>query len=95
MAVSLYHDDYNELRALLREKRVGAGLTQTQMADFLNVGQSFVSKLERGENFVDVLLYARWCQACGIKPGTTLDRLLGKTASPTMPPSARKAPKRS
>ena len=55
-------------------------MTQVEMAQALGVGQSYVSKLERGENFVDVLLYARWCIACGVKPGRTLDRLLSGTA---------------
>lgn len=76
MTTSLYHIDYDALRTLLREVRAKSGLTQAQMAEALGVGQSYVSKLERGENFVDVLLYARWCQACGIKPGKTLDKLL-------------------
>jgi len=76
MSVSLYHFEYNALRSLLREVRAKAGLTQVQMADALNVGQSYISKLERGENFVDVLLFARWCQVCGIKPGKALDGLL-------------------
>jgi transcriptional regulator with XRE-family HTH domain len=76
MSFSLYHVDYNALRSLLREVRVRAGLTQVEMGDALGVGQSYVSKLERGENFVDVLLFARWCQVCGIQPGTTLDGLL-------------------
>lgn len=77
MSASLYHVDYNDLRVLLRSVRVKAGLT---MAETLGVGQSYVSKLERGENFVDVLLYVRWCQACGIKPGVVLDELLDRTA---------------
>lgn len=76
MSVSLYHFEYNALRSLLREVRVKACLTQVQMADALNVGQSYISKLERGENFVDVLLFARWCQVCGVAPGRVLDRLL-------------------
>ena len=76
---SLYHLSYNEVRVLLRDLRKKAGLTQAQMADALGVGQSYVSKLERGENFVDVLLYAQWCQACGIKPGKALDELLERT----------------
>lgn len=80
MSASLYHVDYNDLRVLLRSVRVKAGLTQVQMAETLGVGQSYVSKLERGENFVDVLLYVRWCQACGIKPGVVLDELLDRTA---------------
>lgn len=76
MTVSLYHVEYNALRTLMREVRTNAGLTQVQMAEALNVGQSYVSKLERGENFVDVLLYARWCDVCGVKPGKALDALL-------------------
>ncbi len=51
-------------------------MTQTQMAEALELGQSYVSKLERGANFVDLLLYIRWCQACGVKPGEALDSLL-------------------
>lgn len=68
MAVSLYHAEYEALRNLMRSLRVTAGLTQAQMADALGVGQSYVSKLERGENFVDVLLFVRWCSVCGVKP---------------------------
>lgn len=78
MTASLYHPDYDALRNLLRDVRLKAHLTQNQMAEALGVGQSYVSKLERGENFVDVLLYARWCQACGVKPGRTLDKLIDK-----------------
>ncbi|MFN9475347.1 MAG: helix-turn-helix domain-containing protein [Acidovorax sp.] len=81
MDTSLYHVDYDEIRALLRELRRRSGLTQEQMAVALGVGQSYVSKLERGENFVDVLLYARWCQACGAKPGVALDKLLAGPAA--------------
>ena len=77
MSVSLYHAEYEALRNLMRSVRVKAGLTQVQMAEALGVGQSYVSKLERGENFVDVLLFARWCSACGVKPGKTLDKLIG------------------
>ena len=77
MSVSLYQAEYEALRNLMRSVRVKAGLTQVQMAEALGVGQSYVSKLERGENFVDVLLFARWCSACGVKPGKTLDKLIG------------------
>ena len=47
MAVSLYHADYEALRTLLRDERLKAGLTQSQMAEALGVGQSYVSKLEK------------------------------------------------
>lgn len=77
MPVSLYQAEYRELRKLMRGIRKKAGLTQFQMAEALGVGQSYVSKLERGENFFDVLLYARWCAACGVEAGSKLDELLG------------------
>lgn len=85
MPVSLYHVDYNALRSLLRTVRVNAELTRVQMAEALKVGQSYVSKLERGENFVDVLLFARWCQVCGVKPGKALDGLLSLEDCDTSP----------
>ena len=76
MNFSIYHADYDSLRDLLRKLRQQAGLTQDGMAEKLGIGQSYVSKLERGENFVDVLLYVRWCEVCGVKPGEELDNLI-------------------
>lgn len=60
--------------------RIKANLTQTAIAEQLGVGQSYVSKLERGENYVDVLIFARWCVTCGVRPGLALDRLLREAA---------------
>lgn len=82
MPPSLYDADYEALRTLLRTARTGAGLTQTQMAQTLGIGQSYVSKLERGDNFVDVLLFARWMRICGLKPGEALDQLLDSLRAP-------------
>lgn len=75
MPVSLYQAEYSALREFMRRARQKAGLTQVQIAERLGVGQSYVSKVERGENFVDVLLYVRWCAVCDVKAGSTLDRL--------------------
>lgn len=47
--MSLYHANYAALRELLRLVRQEAELTQTQLAHKLGVGQSYVSKLERGD----------------------------------------------
>ena len=57
----------------MREK---SELTQAELARVLNVGQSFVSKIERGERYVDVVLYIEWCQACRIDPPLALRQLL-------------------
>lgn len=53
--------------------RKAAGLTQVQMAERLQVGQSFVSKMERGDSYVDVMAFLDWCVACGVLPGVLLD----------------------
>ena len=74
MSTSLYHADYEAVRESLRAMRIKANLTQTAIAEQLGVGQSYVSKLERGENYVDVLIFARWCVTCGVRPGLALDR---------------------
>lgn len=74
MSVSLYEAKYDALRRLLRTARLDAKLTQIEMAAALGVGQSYVSKIERGENFVDVLLFAQWCDACGLNGGKVLDK---------------------
>ncbi|RQT27143.1 MULTISPECIES: helix-turn-helix domain-containing protein [Burkholderia] len=60
----LYGQRYEKLRRTLKEVRLGAGLTQTQLAERLGRGQSYVSKVERGEQFVDVLEFVEWCEAC-------------------------------
>lgn len=77
-SVSIYHRDYEQIRNLLRLIRLEAEFTQTQLAKRLGVGQSYVSKIERGESFVDLLIYVNWCEACGAVPGETLDRFLRK-----------------
>lgn len=55
--------------------RKTAGLTQVQMAERLAVGQSYVSKIERGESYVDVMTFVDWYLACGLRPGVVLDAL--------------------
>ena len=52
----------------MRELRKRAGLTQVQLAERLSLDQSYVSKIERGERYVDVLFYIDWCKACDIQP---------------------------
>lgn len=35
-----------------------------QLAEKLGRGQSYVSKVERGEQYVDVIEFLEWCDAC-------------------------------
>ena len=63
MVASLYHADYNDIRSLLRKVRMGAGFTQVQMADALDVGQSYVSNWNAART-----LLTFFCTHAGAKP---------------------------
>lgn len=52
--------------SLLREIRLESGFTQVQLAEALNVPQSFVSKYESGERRLDLLEVRLICQALSI-----------------------------
>lgn len=75
MPVSVHHSRYQTLQGELVALRKTAGLSQVQLAERLGVGQSYISKIERGEAYVDVLVFVGWCQACGVEAGRTLDQL--------------------
>jgi len=73
---SIYHPSYKSLRAAMIAARKTAGLTQVQMAEKLGVGQSYVSKIERGESYVDVMTFVDWCHSCDLSPGKCLDQII-------------------
>lgn len=50
-----YPEQYREFLERLRQARLEAGLTQSEVADALRKPQSFVSKCETGERRVDVV----------------------------------------
>jgi transcriptional regulator with XRE-family HTH domain len=69
---TLYED---VLRELLKQIRLTAGLTQTQLAESIGQSQSFVSKYESGERRLDVLETRDICLACGISLSQFTNRL--------------------
>jgi transcriptional regulator with XRE-family HTH domain len=56
----------------LRQARVRANLTQTDVADRSGVHQAYVSKLERGRVNLTFSLLERVCAVVGVEPGTLL-----------------------
>ncbi|PPJ69694.1 transcriptional regulator, partial [Staphylococcus haemolyticus] len=48
----IYGRRYEAVRRVLRKVRREAGLTQVQLAEKLGKGQSYVSKVERGEQYL-------------------------------------------
>lgn len=73
--ININDERYKRLRFHMRRLRLAADLTQVQLAQRLHVDQPNVSKIERGERYVDVLFYLDWCRACGIDPGTAFSKL--------------------
>ncbi len=55
-----------KLRALLRKIRTAAGLRQIDLAERLDLPQSYVSKYESGERQLDLLEIRQICDALGI-----------------------------
>lgn len=61
---------------VLHTLRLEAGITQRQLAERLEVSQTWVYARERGKARIEVGDFIEWCQACGIKPEAGFDRLL-------------------
>lgn len=77
--MSIHHVRYVALRQHLKGLRKNAKLSQIELAARLGEDQSYVSKIERGERYVDLLFYVDWCQACGVSPDAGLKTLLDYT----------------
>lgn len=75
--VKIRKREYLLVAGLLKEARERSGLTQREVADQLNVPQSFVSKYESGERRLDVLELRRICRVLNI----TLAELIGNIES--------------
>lgn len=67
---TIYSSEYEALLALLVRLRERAGIKQTTLASKLRIDQSTVSKFERGERLMDLVLFRDWCRAIGSDPTT-------------------------
>lgn len=66
MKKSIFTDEYTVVTQLLVETRKQAGVTQVELAATLGCTQSFVSKVERGENRLDVIQLRTILSALGM-----------------------------
>lgn len=55
MAKSIHRKEYTALVEAVRDARVAAGLTQTQVSEQLGRSQSFISDVERGKRRLDLV----------------------------------------
>jgi transcriptional regulator with XRE-family HTH domain len=75
MEKSLYSDNQKKLLELLRELREEAKLRQEDVAEALEVPQSFVSKYESGERRLDILELRAVCQVLKLELPTFCRKL--------------------
>lgn len=62
MDKAIHSAGQERLSALLRQLRESAGLTQVDVAEALDVPQSFVSKYESGERRLDLIELKQVCE---------------------------------
>lgn len=70
---------YLRLRRVLMDKRIAAGLSQTDLAVLLGKPQSYVSKVEAGERGIDVVEFIQFVRAIGADPLRVLRLVLSET----------------
>lgn len=68
--------EYERFRALLVEARLGAGMTQSEVASELGQPQSYVSKYERGERRLDVVEFLKVARIIGFNPIDMISELM-------------------
>ncbi len=66
MKKRIYITQRGRLVSLLREMRIEAGLTQMDLAAYIEKDQAYVSRYESGQRKLDVLEVREICQAIGI-----------------------------
>lgn len=66
MDKSIHSHLYHQVIERLRSKREIKGVTQSQLADLLDVNQAFVSKIETCDRRLDIIELHHICQVLGI-----------------------------
>lgn len=91
MAKSIHRPEYDVLRRLLREARLGADVTQGALSLALGRSQSFISDIERGVRRLDVLELRDICGLLGLSFPAFLAELEAEIES--MSPASRRKKK--
>lgn len=79
MQKSLNSTRQKALLRILRDIREQSGLRQSDIANWLDQPQSFVSKYESGERRLDLLELELVCDACGIELSEVVRRYQAAT----------------
>ncbi|WP_313424917.1 helix-turn-helix domain-containing protein [Stenotrophomonas rhizophila] len=72
MPKTIYRPEYAVLVELVREMRLEAGLTQTDVSSQLGVTQSHLSDVERGTRRLDLIELRDLADVCGVTLGNVV-----------------------
>lgn len=75
MKKSVWQEKYKTLATELGEIRKSLGLTQSQLAKKLDKPQSYVSKYESGDRYLDFIEVLAVCEACNADPVQLIQKL--------------------
>lgn len=75
MKKSVWQKKYQILSVELKEIRIAADLTQLQLAQKLDKPQSYVSKYENGDKYLDFIEVLAVCEACNSNPSSLIKKL--------------------
>lgn len=75
MKKSVWQEKYKTLAIELGEIRKSLGLTQSQLAKKLDKPQSYVSKYESGDRYLDFIEVLAVCEACNTDPIQLIQKL--------------------
>lgn len=94
MQKTIHSDEHAALCKLLKAKRRKFALTQSALAEHLEMPQSFVSKVERGERLLDVIEFARYLSVMGVDPVQGFSELIRVIMLPANAPKVLSSKKR-
>jgi transcriptional regulator with XRE-family HTH domain len=75
VAKSIYSADQESLLKVMARVRNDAGLTQQELARKMQLSQSTVSDVLRGQRRLDVIEWISFCKACKVTPQQFLEEL--------------------
>jgi transcriptional regulator with XRE-family HTH domain len=78
MPKSVFTDAYQIVRERLRQARLDAGLSQTELAKRVGKNQQFISYIELGVRRVDLVEFYAIMRALDLDPTAAAVRLLGE-----------------
>ena len=75
MEKSVYTEEYEAVKVLLKEIRNEAGVTQVQLAEMLDQSQPFVSMYESGDRRLDIIQLRTVCNTLNVPLSDFVSRL--------------------